>query len=140
MAQRLGSLGLAFGLAGVSAFGALAGAFWGFSMKCGDSCSSAPEWRDNPEAWQWEALGWVAIGGFACALVFLALVAVRLRAAALAALVLWGVLGVAYTDLFRDSGLVSHDEQGWLAISGLFVSGLIAIVLTPSRKQNISQG
>jgi hypothetical protein len=135
MLQRLGSLVFAFGIAVVSAFGALAGAFWGFSMKCGDSCSTAPYWRDDPEAWQWSAMGWVGLAGLACALVFLALVALRLRAGAAVVLISWGVLAVAYTDLFRDSGLVSHDEQGWLAISGLFVAGLIAIVLTPSRRQ-----
>jgi len=134
MVSRLGSLALAIGLAAVSGFGALAGTFWGFGLKCDDSCASPPaRWRDDPDSWQWETLGWVSLAGLCCALVFLVLVAVRLRAAAVGALAAWAVLAGVYLDLFRDSGLVSHVERGWLALSALFVAGVIAVLLAPSR-------
>jgi hypothetical protein len=134
MLQRLGSLALSVGLVVVSAVGALAGVFWGFGLRCDDSCGTPPPWRDDPDAWQWEALGWVALGGFAFALVFLTLVAARLRAAAFAALAGWATLAGVYLDLLRDSGLMSRVEEGWLALSALVVAGVVAMVLTPSRR------
>src|SRR4029453_9271806 len=63
MAQRAGTLLLAAGIAAASAFGALVGLFWGFGLTCDDSCSSGPLWRDDPNAWQWQAFGTVGIAG-----------------------------------------------------------------------------
>jgi hypothetical protein len=70
MARRTSSLVLAASIAAASGFGALIGMFWGFGLKCDDSCSSGPLWRDDPDAPQWHMFGSVGIAGFACALVF----------------------------------------------------------------------
>jgi hypothetical protein len=77
MARRLGSLALAIGIVTVSVFGMLIGAFWGFGLQCDDSCGEPPPWRDDPNAWQWEALGILGIAGLACGLGFLLAVGLR---------------------------------------------------------------
>jgi hypothetical protein len=133
MAQRLGALVLAAGIAAASGFAALVGMLWGFALKCDDSCSSAPPWRDDPDAWQWEAFGTVAIAGFGCAIVFLAAVALRWRWLAVGMLAVWAVLAGTYMTLFRDSGLTSNAGRGWAAIALLLMAGIAACALTRSR-------
>src|SRR2546428_9963369 len=79
MPRRSVSVLLAIGIAPVSGFAALMGTVWGFGLKCDDSCSTAPPWRDDPSAWQWNALGVVALGGFVSSLALISLVTSRRR-------------------------------------------------------------
>jgi cell division protein FtsW (lipid II flippase) len=134
MAQRLGSITLAIGIAALSGFGALVGSTWGFGLKCDDSCSTPPPWREDPNAWQWDAFGWIGIGGFVCALVFVIVVVLRRKLVAWVALGSWAVLAIVFLKLFRDSGLTSHAGRGWIALAALFVVGVGAVALTPSRR------
>jgi hypothetical protein len=136
MTQRVGALLLTTVVATISGLAALVGAFWGFNLKCDDSCSVAPPWRNDPSAWQWNALGVVAVGGFVSSLVLVALVAARRRSLAGAALVSWGLFAVGFVTLFRASGMTSHAERGWLAIVGVAVAGFAAIALTPRRDRH----
>jgi hypothetical protein len=112
---------------------ALIGLLWGFTLKCDDSCSAPPPWRDDPNAWQWNALGAVALGGFVCSAVFVAAIALRWRTVASAVLVSWGVLAAAFLMLFDSSGLTSHVERGWLGLAALAMCGLAAIALSLRR-------
>jgi hypothetical protein len=130
MAQRVGAVVLAIGIAAVSGFGALVGTAWGFGLKCDDSCGTPPPWRDDPNAWQWGALGWVAIGGFLCALLLVLVVALGRTVAAAAALGSWTILGFLFLKLLRDSGLTSNPGRGWMALSALALAGMIAVALT----------
>jgi hypothetical protein len=124
---------LALSVAAVSGFAALIGTFWGFGLKCDDSCGTPPPWRDDPNASQWSALGATGLAGFACALVFLVGVAAGSRAIASAALGAWVLLAVGFLTLFRDSGLTSHAERGWLGLAGVALAGIVAIALRPPR-------
>ena len=135
MARRISSLFLAAGIAVASGFGALIGVFWGFGLKCDDSCSSGPLWRDDPDASQWHTFGTLGIAGFGCALVFLAAVALRSRWLALGALAVWAVLAGAFMVLFRDSGLTSNVERGWTAVAVVLLVGVGAVALAGSRAQ-----
>jgi hypothetical protein len=135
MARRTSSLLLAAGIAAASGFGALIGIFWGFGLKCDDSCSSGPRWREDPDASQWHTFGTVGIAGFVCALVFLAAVALRSRALALGALAVWAVLAGAFMVLFRDSGLTSNVDRGWTAVAVVLLGGVAAVALAGSRAQ-----
>jgi hypothetical protein len=103
--RRVGGLILAIGLAVLSGWAALAGAVWGFALQCDDSCSSpALHWRDDPDAWQWSALGWAGIALFALPLALLVLVVARRRAAARVYAV-WAVTGSAFLALLFGSDL-----------------------------------
>ena len=105
MLGRVGGLVLAVGLAVLSGWAALAGAVWGFALQCDDSCSSpALHWRDDPDAWQWSALGWTGIALFALALALLVLVVARRRAAA-PVFAAWAVTGAAFLALLLGSDL-----------------------------------
>jgi MFS family permease len=134
MARRAGAFLLATGIVAASCFAALIGMLWGFELKCDDSCSSAPHWRESPESWQWEAFGIAGLAGLGCALVLLGAVAFRLRWLAVCVLTAWAGLAWAFMTLFRDSGLTSNAERGWLTITLLLLAGAVAIVLTPPRK------
>ena len=129
---------LAIAIVAISGFGALVGAFWGFGLQCDDSCGTPPPWRDDPNAWQWDAMGVVAIGGFVCSLVFVATVAARRRTLASAVFVSWGALAIAFLRLFKDSGLTSHAERGWRGLTAVVIAGLVAIALTPTRKHRLN--
>jgi hypothetical protein len=133
MARRAGAFLLATGIVAASSFAALVGLVWGFGLKCDDSCSIGPHWREDPQAWQWNAFGIAGPVGLGCALVLLAAVVLRLRWLAVCALTASVGLAWAFMTLFRDSGLTSNVERGWLAISLLLLAGAAAIALTPPR-------
>jgi hypothetical protein len=126
---------LAAGFVVASGFGALIGAFWGFGLKCDDSCSNGPLWRDDPDASQWQAFGAVGIAGLASALIFLGAVALRRIWLALGTLAVWAVLAGRFMVLYRDSGLTSNAERGWTAIAVLLLAGAAAVALGRSRTQ-----
>lgn len=105
MLLRVSALLLALGLAVLSGWAALLGMVWGFSLQCDDSCSTpAGDWHDDPDAWQWSALGWTGIALFALAVVGLVLVALR-RGAAAPVFAAWAVAGAAFLALLLDSDL-----------------------------------
>ena len=133
MARRAGAFLLATGIVAVSCFAALVGLLWGFGLKCDDSCSIGPHWREDPQAWQWDAFGFIGLAGLGCALVLLAAVVFRLRWLAVLVLTAWGGLAWAFMTLFRDSGLTSNAERGWLTIVLLLLAGAATIALTPPR-------
>jgi len=134
--RLIGSLVLALAIAAVSGFAALVGTLWGFGLKCDDSCSSLPPWRNDPDAWQWNALGWIGLGAFACSLIFLVAVAAGRRTIASVALVSLGLLAAAFLVLFRDSGLTSHAGLGWAVIALAAVAGAVAIALRSPHKRH----
>jgi hypothetical protein len=105
MARRAGAFLLATSIVAASCFAALIGLVWGFGLKCDDSCSIGPQWREDPQAWQWDAFGFAGLAGLGCALVLLAAVVFRLRWLAVCGLVAWAGLAWAFMTLFRDSGL-----------------------------------
>jgi hypothetical protein len=45
----------------------------------------------------------------------------------------WAGLAWAFMTLFRDSGLTSNAERGWLTVVLLLLAGAAAIALTPPR-------
>jgi hypothetical protein len=132
MARRAGAFLLATGIVAAS-FAALSGMLWGFDLKCDDSCSIGPRWRDDPQSWQWNAFGIAGLAGFGCALVLLAGIVFRLRWLAVCMLTAWAGLAWAFMTLFRDSGLTSNAERGWLTVVLLLLAGAAAIALTPPR-------
>lgn len=136
MAQRLPSLVLSVVVLAVSGWGALAATFFGFTMKCGDSCGTPPPWRDDPSAWQWEAFGWVGVAGLFVAFVFVIAVALRRTLGASLALGSWAVLAVAFLKLLTDSGLTSHRVRGSLALGVLVLVGVAAIGLGRPRDES----
>jgi uncharacterized BrkB/YihY/UPF0761 family membrane protein len=132
MTRRVTSLALAILVAAISAFGALLGMVYGFGLKCDESCDSPSQWRDNPDAWQWTALGSLGVCTFACALVLLVAVLLRRKRIAWSALVAWGVVGALFVYLF-EAGL-SASELGWVLLIGVGASGTEAIALMRSGK------
>ena len=130
MIARAFSLLLALAVIVATGFAALVGMLWGFGLKCDDSCSTPPPWRDDPNSWQWDALGGSAVAAFALALLFGIGVAARRPVLASAALAAAGALAYVFLVLFRDSGLTSQPERGWLGLGVGAVGGAAAIVLS----------
>jgi MYXO-CTERM domain-containing protein len=103
---RLGLILAALALVVLSGWGALAGMLWGFSLKCDDSCNNlGRSWRDDPDSWQWTALGWSSLALFALALAVLAFVVRRRGDYATAAFAAWVVAATAFFVFFSNSGL-----------------------------------
>jgi uncharacterized membrane protein YphA (DoxX/SURF4 family) len=47
-------------------------------LSCDDGCDElSSSWHDNPDAWQWSAMGWLAVASFLFALVFAIALATR---------------------------------------------------------------
>ena len=131
-ARRPAAFLLALAIVFVSGCAAVVGMLWGFGLKCDDSCSSPPPWRNDPGAWQWSAIGWTGIAAVACAVLFLvALAARRLVAAAFVAAV-WTGLAAWYIVLFDESGLTSNVQRGWLGLAGAVAALAAAVALTAS--------
>jgi hypothetical protein len=120
----------------MSGFAALVGALWGFGLKCDDSCGGVTRWRDNPDAWQWNALGTVGLVGFACAVALLVAVAARRRGLASAAALVWCLLAVGFLGFFHESGLNSNEQQAWFGLAGAVLACVLAIASIPIREQN----
>jgi hypothetical protein len=141
VARRAGSIALATAIVIISCFGMFIGVGWGFGLKCDDSCGTPPPWRDDPNAWQWEAIGILGIAGLVCALVFFAAVALRWRLVAFAALIAWAVLAGSFLNFFDDSGLTSHSERVWGGLVLLVLAGLSAVAwpLHPGEPGDIDQ-
>ena len=102
---RLGTAFLTLGLVALSGWGALVGITFGFGLKCDDRCSTLGSWRDDPQAWQWQAFGFAGIGLFLSALVLLGAVVLGRTRAAVAAFVAWALIGLAFAALLDGSGL-----------------------------------
>jgi hypothetical protein len=53
----------------------LVGLLFGLGLKCDDSCDAqSTAWRDNPDAWQWNALAVAGVAIFAIGIAFVVLV------------------------------------------------------------------
>lgn len=134
MARRTTAVLLAAAIGIASAFAALLGSFWGFALTCDDSCGTPPPWRDDPEAWQWDALGAASLAAFAMALLFVVAIALRRRVIASGALVAWIVAASVFLNLFRDSGLTSSGGRGWAGLTVLAIAGLASVALARPRQ------
>jgi hypothetical protein len=85
------------GIVGI-AIGALQGLFWWLvsALRCDEGCDEySSSWHQNPDAWQWSALGLLGAGCFALCVAFaisLATPRPRVSAALLAAAALVGTV------------------------------------------------
>jgi hypothetical protein len=136
MPRRFASFALSAAVATVSGFAALIGLFWGFGLKCDDSCGDPPPWRDDVNAWQWDALGAIGMGALVCSLVFVVTLAAGRRMLASLALAAWGLAALVFLMLFRDSGLTSHAGRGWLGLAVVAGAGVAAIASRPPRARH----
>jgi hypothetical protein len=85
---------------------AFVGTLYGFGLKCDDLCSNTPDsWGEDPDAWQWRALGWSSAGAFGCALLFFAALIARQRVLAQVTAGGWVALGIAFLVLWNGSGI-----------------------------------
>jgi hypothetical protein len=135
MARRVIGLLVAVALAGVSGFAMLVGTLWGFTLKCDDSCSVLPPWRNDPEAWQWEALGWASIAVFVGAALFVGALAMRWRLISVGFLAASASFAAWFLTLLRDSGLMDGANAGpaWVGLAVCVLAGLAAVAVTPRR-------
>ena len=141
MRERLASVVVAICIPAISAPFALAGMFWGFGLKCDDSCSAdGTRWRDDVDAWQWDALGWTGLALFCCAVAFTVAVVFRGRSIAAVALAAWAVVAVGYVRFEDASGLTSHAERGYMGLVVAVAVGIAAISLTPPRRPHLVGG
>jgi hypothetical protein len=112
---------------------------WGFVLKCDDGCSSpARVWRDDPHAWQWDAIGWISVGGLACAALLLVAVLIAHIRLASVAVVMWAALGCGYLALLEESNRGSPDVEAWVGFSLLVCVGILSVALTAKGKQKSS--
>lgn len=133
MTLRIGGLLVAAAIVAASGFVALAGTFWGFTLRCDDTCGTPPPWRGDPNAWQWDALGWTAIAVFACAVLFLGSLAVRKTILSVGMLALWTLAAGSCLVLFRDAGLTSNAARGWVGIAVCVSAGAAAVAASTPR-------
>ena len=84
--KRAGAILLALAVVAIScAFGVIGLLFTGF--RCWESCEDPPEvWSDDPDSWQWDALGALGLATIASAIVLLVLVILKRRTASWIAL------------------------------------------------------
>jgi archaellum biogenesis protein FlaJ (TadC family) len=103
------------------------------ALTCDESCEDPPEvWRDDPSAWQWDALAAFGLAAVAASIVFLVAIALRRRYMGWIALVSTG-LAVA--------GFVAIETASGLGILGLVTVALVgggAIALLPEREPPVS--
>jgi hypothetical protein len=74
-------------------------------LRCDDSCGTPPPWREDPDAWQWSALGRVSLVGLGLAVLVLIGIAGRRTKLAWLAAATWAVTGVVFLVLLDESGL-----------------------------------
>jgi hypothetical protein len=130
MLRQLAPFVYAATLVATSVIGALIGALWGFGLKCDDSCATPPtSWRDDPDAWQWNALAIVALVAVCVAVLFLAALARRWLLLAVTSLLAWAALAASFIVLFDESGLTSNPERGWIGLAILGTAGVVAVAL-----------
>lgn len=114
----------------VSTGGALIGTLWGLGLKCDESCGEPPPWRDDPEAWQWTAIGWTSIGAAVVSIAFLVFLLSRRTTAAAATLAAWGGLASTFLFFFGSSGLTSNVHRGWIGLVVIVLAAGAAVALT----------
>ncbi|MGH3071972.1 MAG: hypothetical protein ACRDNB_06840 [Gaiellaceae bacterium] len=125
---------VAAAIAAASGGAALIGLLWGFGLQCDDTCGEPPPWRDDPEAWQWSALGWIGIASLACSAVLLFLLPGRRRIPTAVAGATWVGLGAAFIVLLDQSGLTSNAHRSWIGLAVATVAiGAVAATTTPRR-------
>jgi hypothetical protein len=96
--SRLEIAGRAVGGLVVVGLGAMQALLWllvaGFA--CDESCDDrSSSWHDNPDAWQWSAIGWLGIATFVCSIAFAISLGTRHTRASVALFAATLVLGIA---------------------------------------------
>lgn len=126
--KRLGSIVLALAVVGIScAFGVIGLLFTGF--RCWESCEDPPEvWSDDPDSWQWDALGALGLATTAASIVFLVGIALGRRALSLAALGATALLALAFALVDNISA------YGLIGLTGIVVAGVGAMALTSPER------
>lgn len=126
--KRLGSIVLALAVLGIScAFGVIGLLFTGF--RCWDSCEDPPEvWSDDPDSWQWDALGALGLATTAASIVFLVGIAFGRRALSWAALGATALLALAFALVDNISA------YGLIGVTSIVVAGGGAIALTSPER------
>jgi hypothetical protein len=115
LALAVVAVGFAFGLLGIL--------FTGF--RCWESCEDPPEvWSDDPDSWQWDALGALGLATTASAIVLLVLVILKRRTAS------WIALGTTVVLAAVFAGIDNVSELGLLGVAATIALGTGAIVLT----------
>ncbi len=100
------------------------------ALRCDESCEDPPEvWRDDPSAWQWDALAAFGLAAAAASIVFLVAVALGRRYLGWIALVVTSLAVAGFVAIESASGL------GILGLVGVAVIGGGAIALLPSPVQ-----
>ena len=127
--KRAGSILLALAVVAIScAFGVIGLLFTGF--RCWESCEDPPEiWSDDPDSWQWDALGALGLATTAASIVFLIGVALGRRTMSWAALGTTGLLALAFAVIDNISA------YGLIGLAAIVVAGVGAIALVPARKE-----
>ena len=127
--KRAGSILLALAVVAIScAFGVIGLLFTG--LRCWESCEDPPEiWSDDPDSWQWDALGALGLATTAASIVFLVGVALGRRTLSWAALGATGLLALAFAIIDNISA------YGLIGVAGILLAGVGAIALVPPRKQ-----
>jgi hypothetical protein len=108
--------------------------------KCDESCHQSPDrgWRDDPDAWQWNALTWLAVVGIVLALALPFFVAFRAGRGARVAAVGYTLAAAAYLGLLLvpdtgNGGLWGSNAVFVFAVFAIPSAALISAWLTPSR-------
>jgi hypothetical protein len=130
--RRIGSILLAVGVVALAvAYGLLAIVL--AALRCDESCEDPPDvWRDDPSAWQWDALAAFGLAAVAASIVFLVAVALARRHL--------GWIALAATSL-TVAGFVAIESATGVGILGLVALALIgigSIALLPERERAIS--
>lgn len=132
MARRLTSVGLALVVLVASTYAALVGIVFGWGLQCDESCDGGDAWRDDPGAWQWDALGWTSVGLFVAACVLVGGAAFARRGVTLGALAGWAICAVPYGIL-----LVEGESPDALLVGGVTVLvgaiGASSALVLPAR-------
>jgi hypothetical protein len=124
--KRAGAILLTLAVVAICcSFGVIGLLFTGF--RCWESCEDPPEvWSDDPDSWQWDALGALGLATIASAIVLLVLVILKRRTASWIALGTTALLAVAFTAIDNTT------ELGILGVVAIVALGAGAIVLTPA--------
>ena len=138
--RELGAFVLAVVVAVVNLLVVLPLAIFVALAKCDESCHQSPDrgWRDDPNAWQWNALTWLAVVGIVLALALPFLVAFRAGRGARIAAIAYTLAAAAYLGLLLvpeagNGGLGGANALFVFAVFAIPAAALTSAWLTPAR-------